>query len=128
MCSLISVPLGAVVFVSIERHILITSKAVLFSLTTLLLEQVWVSLLAQMVKCLSAMREIPVRFLGWEDPLKKGRLPTPVFWPGEFHGLCSPWVHKEVDTSEPLSLTMIKSHKKAALSKNVIHRFIHLEK
>ena len=22
--------------------------------------------------------------VGWEDPLEKGRLPTPVFWPGEF--------------------------------------------
>ena len=26
-------------------------------------------------------------------------LPTPVFWPGEFHGL-SPWGHKELDTTE----------------------------
>ena len=25
---------------------------------------------------------------------------TPVFWPGEFHGLCSPWDHKESDTTE----------------------------
>ena len=25
------------------------------------------------------MQETPVRFLGWEDPLEKGRLPTPVF-------------------------------------------------
>ena len=25
--------------------------------------------------------------LGWEDPLEKAKLPTPVFWPGEFHGL-----------------------------------------
>ena len=33
--------------------------------------------------------------LGWEDPLEKGRLPTPVFWPGKFHGLYSPWGHKE---------------------------------
>jgi len=23
--------------------------------------------------------------LVWEDPLEKGRLPTPVFCPGEFH-------------------------------------------
>ena len=29
----------------------------------------------------------PIRFLGWEDPLEKGKLSTPVFWPGEFHGL-----------------------------------------
>ena len=28
-----------------------------------------------------------VQSLSWEDPLEKGRLPTPVFWPGEFHGL-----------------------------------------
>ena len=27
-------------------------------------------------------------------------LPTPVFWPGEFHGLCSPWDRKESDTTE----------------------------
>ena len=37
--------------------------------------------------------------------LREGeRLPTPVFWPGEFHGLCSPWGYKEPDTTEPLSL------------------------
>ena len=30
------------------------------------------SLVAQLVKNLSAMEEIPVRFLGWEDPLEKG--------------------------------------------------------
>ena len=26
-------------------------------------------------------------------------LPTPVFWPGEFHGLI-PWGHKELHTTE----------------------------
>ena len=31
-------------------------------------------------------------------------LPTPVFWPGEFHGLYSPWGLKESDTTEQLSL------------------------
>ena len=29
-------------------------------------------------------------------------LPTPVFWPGEFHGLCSPWGHEESDITERL--------------------------
>ena len=24
-------------------------------------------------------------------PQRRERLPTPVFWPGEFHGLCSSW-------------------------------------
>ena len=37
-------------------------------------------------------------------PWWRERLPTPVFWPGEFHGLYSPWGHKESDTTEPLSL------------------------
>ena len=25
------------------------------------------------------------------NPWRRERLPTPVFWPGEFHGLYSPW-------------------------------------
>ena len=29
-----------------------------------------------------------------EDPLEKGKATTPVFWPGEFHGLYSPWGRK----------------------------------
>ena len=32
-------------------------------------------------------------------------VPTPVFWPGEFHGLYGPWGHKESDTTERLSLS-----------------------
>ena len=28
---------------------------------------------------------------------RRERLPTPVFWPGESHGLYSPWGHKESD-------------------------------
>ena len=28
------------------------------------------------------------------------RLPTPVFWPGEFHGRYSPWGCKELDTTK----------------------------
>ena len=30
-------------------------------------------------------------------PWRRERLPTPVFWPGEFHGLCSPQDRKESD-------------------------------
>ena len=43
--------------------------------------------MAQMVKNPLAMQENWVRSLGWEDPLEKERLPTPVFWPGEFQGV-----------------------------------------
>ena len=35
---------------------------------------------------------------------RRERLPTPVFWLGEFHGLNSPWGCKESDTTERLSL------------------------
>ena len=45
--------------------------------------------MAQLVKNPPTMWETWVRSLGWEDPLEKARLPTPVFWPGEFHGLYS---------------------------------------
>jgi len=31
---------------------------------------------------------------------RRERLPTPVFWPGEFQGQYSPWGHKELDTTE----------------------------
>ena len=33
-------------------------------------------------------------------PWRRERLPTPVFWPGEFHGLYSPWGHKELGVLE----------------------------
>ena len=59
------------------------------------LQDSWASLVAQLGKNLPAMRETWVLSLGWEDPLEKDRLPTPVFWPGEFHGLYSPWGRKE---------------------------------
>ena len=38
-------------------------------------------------------------------PWRRERLPTPVFCPGEFHGLQNPWGHKESDTTRQLSLT-----------------------
>ena len=44
-----------------------------------------------------------VQSLGWEDPLEKGRIPTPVFWPREFHGQYSPGGCKEPDSTERLT-------------------------
>ena len=56
------------------------------------------------------MWETWVRPLGWDDPLEKGKaIPTPVFWPGEFHGLYSPWGRKESDTTELLSLSLFRA-------------------
>ena len=61
----------------------------------MLLEIERASLVAQLVKNPPPMRETWVGSLGWEDPLEKKRLPTPVFWPREIHGLYSPntWHH-----------------------------------
>ena len=63
------------------------------------------SLVSQMVKNPPAMQETWVQSLGWEDPLEKGTVTTPVFWPGEFHGQrslagYSPWSHKVSDMTE----------------------------
>ena len=64
------------------------------------------SLVAQMVKNLSAVRETWVPSLGQEDPLEK-RMYTPVFLPGKFHFLeqrslagYSLWGCKESDMTE----------------------------
>ena len=67
-----------------------------------------------MVKNLPPMWETWFRSLGWEYPLEKEQLPTPVFWPGEFHGQrslagYSPWNYKESDMTEQLSKKKKKS-------------------
>ena len=63
------------------------------------LQYSWVSLVAQTVKNSPAMLENRVGKISW----RRERLPTPVFWPREFHGPYSPWGSKELDTTEPLS-------------------------
>ena len=46
----------------------------------------WASLVAQLVKNLPAVWETWVRSLVGKIPWRRERLPTPVFWPGEFEG------------------------------------------
>ena len=72
------------------------------------LQYSWASLGAQLVKNPPAMRE--TWFNPWvgKTPWRRGRLPTPVFWPGESHGQrslvgYSPQGHKESDTTERLN-------------------------
>ena len=55
------------------------------------LQYSWASLLVQLVK---------------KIPWRRERLSTPVFWPGELHGLYSPWGRKELDPTERLSLSL----------------------
>ena len=52
------------------------------------LQYSWASLVAQLVKNLP----------------EREKLPIPVFWPREFHGLYRRWGHKESDTTEQLPL------------------------
>ena len=56
------------------------------------------------------MWETCVQSLGWKIPWRRERLSTPVFWPGEFHGLYSPWGHKASDTTEQLSLSYLMEY------------------
>ena len=56
--------------------------------------------MTQKVENLTAVQE--TWFDPWvgKNPWRRERLPTPVFWPREFHGLYSPWGRKESDMTE----------------------------
>ena len=60
--------------------------------------------MAQLVKNPPAMWEMWVQSLDGKIPWRREKLPTPVFWPGQFCGLYSPRDCKESDTTEQLSL------------------------
>ena len=68
------------------------------------LQYSWASLMTQLMKNPPAMRKTWV----WKIPWRRERLPTPEFWPGEIHGLYSPWGPKESDTTEHISLSLFK--------------------
>ena len=67
------------------------------------LQYSWASLVAQLVKNLPAMRETWVPSLGWEDPLEKGKATHSSILACRI-GQESDKSHKELDTTEPLSL------------------------
>ena len=73
---------------------------------------VWASLVAQMVKRLSAIQETRVRSLGWEDPLEKEMashssiLAWKIPWTRSLVGY-HPWGRKESDTTERLHLELV---------------------
>ena len=56
-------------------------------------------------------------------PWRRERLPTPVFWPGEFHGLYSPWDLKESDMTERLSLHFTSRTLKVILTDTYFQRW-----
>ena len=59
------------------------------------LQYSWVSLVAQLVENLPAMRETWVRSLGWEDPLEKGKATHSSILAWRI-----PWGRKESDRTE----------------------------
>ena len=69
------------------------------------LQYTWSSLVAQKESAGKAGDPGLILELGG-IPWRRERLSTPVFQPGKFHGLYSPWGHKESDTSERLSLSL----------------------
>ena len=56
--------------------------------------------MAQLIKNLLQCRRPGLDPWVGKIPWRRGKLPTPVFWPGEFHGLYSPWDRKELDMTE----------------------------
>ena len=77
--------------------------------------------MAQLVKNLPIMQETWVPSLDGEDLLKTERLPIPVYWPREFHGLYSPWGRKESDMAERFSLSLSLNTKyKVKKKKNIL--------
>ena len=66
------------------------------------------SLVAQLVKNLTAMWETWVQSLGWEDLLEEAWQPTIVFLPGQRSLVgYSPWGCKELDMTERLSTAQL---------------------
>ena len=66
----------------------------------------WAPLLAQIVKNSHAMKETQIQTTGWEDPLEKEWLSTPVLLPGKYHGQRSlvgyshcfpPWLYQFIE-------------------------------
>ena len=89
----------------IKRHLLLGRKA-MTNLDSILKSRDFIlpaSLVVQLVKNPPAISPWVGRIL-W----RRERLPIPVFWPGEFHGLYSPWGRNESDMPEQISPRKIK--------------------
>ena len=82
--------------------------------------------------CLPSMQESRVQSLGWEDPLEKEMVTHSL--PGEFHGQrslvgYSPWGHKELDTTEWLTHTIVTSEHPISLEvdqKQGLHVYVRM--
>ena len=76
------------------------------------------------VKCLPAMQETWVQFLGREDPMEKKMKSTPVLLPRKFHGQRSlvgyrQWDHKKSDRTEQLHSQITGKEHSPALQQKI---------
>ena len=86
----------------VEVYLFLKKKELNCWLITFWKEPFTICTLPPLLPCVSAGKEsacnvgdlgsIPA--LGRSPREGKGYLPTPIFWPGEFHGLYSPWGRK----------------------------------
>ena len=63
-------------------------------------KNIWASLIAQLVENPPAMQKTLVHFLGWEDPLEKGKATDSSILAREFQELYNPQGCKELDMTE----------------------------
>ena len=67
------------------------------------LKREWIYVYVQLIHVLKPTQQHKAIILQLR---RREKLPTPVFWPGKFHGLYRPWGHKESDATERLSLSL----------------------
>ena len=85
----------------LKEKYMIASTSIYYSLK----DSLGTSLVVQWLRiCLQCERPCSIPGLG-RSPGEGKRLPIPVFWPEEFHGLYSSWGHKELNMAERLSLS-----------------------
>ena len=68
--------------------------------------------MTHLVTNLPVIQEMQIQSLGQEDPQRRAWQSAPVLLPGEVHGQrslvgYSPWDHKEPDTTERLTLSLL---------------------
>ena len=61
--------------------------------------------MAQLVKNLPTMWETWISFLGWEDPMEKGKATHSSILVWGIYGMHSPWGPTEMGRKDPLSLS-----------------------
>ena len=66
---------------------------------------------------------MPYTWVG-KIPWRRERLPTPVFWPGEFHGLYSPWGGKESDMTD-MVFTCFPNVGRSASGQNTMYSYFY---